>query len=64
MAEEKIKRPRKTVEDKIAEIDKKIAVLEAKKEELIRPAKMKKIMEEAFATMTPEEIAEKLGVKM
>lgn len=48
MAEEKAKRARRTVEDRIAEIDAKIAALEAKKQELLRPAKMKKIIEEAF----------------
>ena len=64
MAEEKAKRARRTVEDRIAEIDAKIAALEAKKQELLRPAKMKKIIEEASANMTPEEMAEKLGVKL
>ena len=64
MAEEKAKRSRRTVEDKIAEIDTKIAALEAKKQELLRPAKMKKIIEEASANMTPEEIAERLGVEL
>ena len=64
MAEEKAKRARRTVEDKIAEIDAKIATLEAKKQELLRPAKMKKIIEEASANMTPEEMAEKLGIKL
>ena len=52
------------MEDKIAEIDAKIATLEAKKQELLRPAKMKKIIEEASANMTPEEMAEKLGIKL
>lgn len=60
----KAKRARRTVEDKIAEIDAKIATLEAKKQELLRPAKMKKIIEEASANMTPEEMAEKLGIKL
>ena len=60
----KAKRARRTVEDRIAEIDAKIAALEAKKQELLRPAKMKKIIEEASANMTPEEMAEKLGVKL
>ena len=59
MAEEKAKRARRTVEDRIAEIDAKIAALEAKKQELLRPAKMKKIIEEASANMTPEEMAER-----
>ena len=48
MAEEKAKRARRTVEDRIAEIDAKIAALEAKKQELLRP----------------EERAEKLGIKL
>lgn len=64
MSEEKVRRPRRTVEDRIAEIDRKIADLEAKKEELLRPAKMKKIIEAAAENMTPEEIAEKLGVEL
>ena len=64
MAEEKAKRARRTVEDRIAEIAAKIAALEAKKQELLRPAKMKKIIEEASASMTPEEMAEKLGIKL
>ena len=51
MAEEKAKRARRTVEDRIAEIDAKIAALEAKKQELLRPAKMKKIIEEAVKAL-------------
>ena len=58
----KRKRARRTVEDRIAEIDAKIAALEAKKQELLRPAKMKKIIEEASANMTPEEMAENLAL--
>ena len=41
-----------------------VSALEAKKQELLRPAKMKKIIEEASASMTPEEMAEKLGIKL
>ena len=62
MAEEKAKRARRTVEDKIAEIDAKIATLEAKKQELLRPAKMKKIIEEASANMTPEKWLKNLAL--
>ena len=64
MAEEKAKRARRTVEDKIAEIDAKIATPATKTQELRRPATRKKIIEEASANMTPDEMAEKLGIKL
>lgn len=61
--EVKTKRQRRTVEERIAEIDAKIAALEAKKEKLTRPAKMKDILAKAAESgMTLEEIAEKLGL--
>lgn len=64
MAEEKkIKRAKRTPEDRIAEIDKKIAALEEKKAEIMKPIKMKEIMDKA-ASMSPEEIAEKLGIEL
>ena len=49
---------------KIAAIDKKIAALEAEKEELLKPIRTKQLIEEAAKTMTPEEIAEQLGVDL
>lgn len=65
MADEnkKVTRARRTPEQKIAEIDAKIAKLEAKKAEIMRPIKMKEVMEKA-SSMSPEEIAEKLGIEL
>ena len=66
--------PRKvTPEKRIAAIDKqiakiqadterKIAELEAEKEELMKPIRAKQILDEAVKTMDPAEIAEKLGI--
>ena len=49
MADEnkKVTRARRTPEQKIAEIDAQIAKLEAKKAEIMRPIKMKEVMEKA-----------------
>lgn len=58
-----IKRAKRTPETKIAEIDKKIAELEAKKAEILKPMKMKELMDKV-SSMSPEEIAEKLGVEL
>lgn len=69
---------RRTVEERVADIDSKIgyhkkciATLKKKKEELLNPKKrmtkaqrMKAIMNKAQESMTPEEIAEKLGVSI
>ena len=59
----KVTRARRTPEQKIAEIDAQIAKLEAKKAEIMRPIKMKEVMEKA-SSMSPEEIAEKLGIEL
>ena len=67
---------RRTREERVADIDSKIqyhkdciASLKKKKEEILNPQKrmtkaqrMKTIMNKAQATMTPEEIADKLGI--
>lgn len=60
----------KTAEERIAVIDKKIAkkqaeidALEAQKQTLLHPVNMKTVMSKAKeAGLTPEEIAEKLGL--
>ena len=58
-----VKRTRKIDPMKrIAAIDKKIAALQAEKEELLKPIRAKQLIEEATKTMSPEEIAEKLGI--
>lgn len=49
---------------RIAAIDKKIAELEAEKEALLKPIKAKQLIEEATKTMSPEEIAAKLGIEL
>lgn len=61
---------RKTVEDRIALIDQKIkkkqaeiAELESQKNKLLHPVNMRTVMSKAKeAGLTPEEIAEKLGL--
>ena len=59
------KRTRRTdPEKRIATIDKQIAKLQAEKEALLKPIQAKKILEEAAKTMSPEEIAEKLGISI
>lgn len=63
---------RKTAEERVAIIDAKIAkkeeeikVLEAQKQKLLHPVTMKSVMESAKkAGLTPEEIAEKLGIEV
>ena len=47
---------------RIVAIDKKIAALEVEKEELMKPIKTKQLLDEAVKTMSPEEIAAKLGI--
>ena len=62
----------RTVEERIAIIDEKISkkkadikVLEAQKQKLLHPVTMKTVMEKAKASgLSPEEIAEKLGLEM
>lgn len=63
---------RKTVEERIATIDEKIAkkqkeieTLEAQKQRLLHPVTLKTVMDKAKKSgMTPEEIAEKLGLEI
>ena len=62
----------RTVEERIAIIDEKISkkkadieALEAQKQKLLHPVTMKTVMEKANASgLSPEEIAEKLGLEM
>lgn len=62
----------KTIEERIALIDQKIAKkeaeiaeLKAKKEKLLHPVTMKTVMEKIKETgMSPEDIAEKLGLDL
>lgn len=63
---------RKTVEERIATIDEKIAKkkkeiddLEALKHKLLHPVTMKTVMDKVKAAgLTPQEIAEKLGIEV
>jgi len=62
----------RTVEERIAIIDEKISkkkadieALEAQKQKLLHPVTMKTVMEKAKASgLSPEEIAEKVGLEM
>ena len=62
----------RTVEERIAIIDEKISkkkaeikALETQKQKLLNPVTMKTVMEKAKASgLSPEEIAEKLGLEM
>ncbi|MDB7900958.1 hypothetical protein PND81_06500 [Flavonifractor plautii] len=62
----------RTVEERIAIIDEKISkkkaeikALETQKQKLLHPVTMKTVMEKAKASgLSPEEIAEKLGLEM
>ena len=64
MAEQKQKRTRRTPEAKAAEIDKKIEKLLQDKENLFKPAKVKKIIEEASKKYSVEEIAKRLEIEI
>ena len=66
MAEEKktiTRRRKRTPEQRIKDIDAQIAKLQAEKAELEKPMKMQQILDKV-SNMTPEEIAEKLGVEL
>ena len=62
----------RTVEERIAIIDEKISkkkaeikALETQKQKLLHPVTMKTVMEKAKASgLSPEEIAEKIGLEM
>lgn len=66
----KIRKPRvlsaearaKQIDRKIAKLKAQIAELEAEKIEVLKPAKVKQAVEEAIKNMSPEELAEKLGI--
>lgn len=63
---------RRTVEERVAAIDERIAkkqaeieMLEAQKQKLLHPLTMKVVMDKAKAAgLTLEEIAEKLGIEV
>lgn len=63
---------RRTVEERVALIDEKIAkktaeikALEVQKQKLLHPVTMKSVMDKAKAAgLTPEEIADKLGIEL
>lgn len=65
-------RARKTVDERIALLDQKIEkkkaeldALEAQKQKLLHPVNMKTVLAKAKeAGLTPEEIAEKLGIEV
>lgn len=58
------RRTTRTPEAKIKAIDEKIAKLQAEKEAILRPLRLKAVIEKADELgMTPEEIAEKLGIR-
>lgn len=64
--------PAKSIEQRVASIEAKIAkkqteiaALETQKQKLLHPVTMKSVMDKAKAAgMTPEQIAEKLGIEM
>lgn len=60
------KRAKRTAEqrtqDQIDKIDARIAELQKKREELLKPLKMKELIEKAASSMPIEELAEKLGI--
>lgn len=64
--DEKIKKPRKkrtrSPEARLKSIDAQIAKLQAEREELLKPAKLEKIMEVAAERFSIEEIANRLDV--
>lgn len=47
-----------------ADAEKKIAALQAEKDALLKPIRAKQVVEEAIKNMSPEEIAEKLGISL
>ena len=60
-AEERIK----SIDEKIAKKQAEIAELEAQKQKILHPVSMKAVMAKAKeAGMSPEEIAEKLGLEL
>lgn len=47
-----------------ADAEKKIAALQAEKDAILKPIRAKQVVEEAIKNMSPEEIAEKLGISL
>ena len=47
-----------------ADAEHKIAALQAEKDALLKPIRAKQVVEEAIKNMSPEEIAEKLGISL
>ena len=47
-----------------ADAENKIAALQAEKDALLKPIRAKQVVEEAIKNMSPEEIAEKLGISL
>ena len=47
-----------------ADAEKRIAALQAEKDALLKPIRAKQVVEEAIKNMSPEEIAEKLGISL
>lgn len=66
MADEqkKVTRTRRTPEKKIAEIDAKIAKLEEQKAKILEPIRKKELLDKAAASMSLEEMAERLGIEL
>lgn len=72
MEETKKRKPRvlgpeakvKIIDRKIAKLLKQVAELEAEKEEILKPIKTKELIAEAIKNMSPEEVAEKLGISL
>lgn len=68
----KIRKPRvispearaKQIDRKIAKLKAQIEKLEAEKIDVLKPAKVKQAVDDALKNMSPEEIAEKLGLKV
>lgn len=54
----------KQIDKKIAKLEDQIAALKLEKEELLKPIQLKKAVEEAVGSMSTEELAEKLGIKV
>lgn len=60
--ETKHRRGRKSLEMRIAEIEEKIANLQAEKERLLWPAMKQEIFEMVPPEMSPQEFADRLGI--
>lgn len=54
----------RAIDKKILKLQAQIAALEAEKVLLAKPIRVKEAVDEAIKKMTPEEIAEKLGIEV